>query len=143
MVKKEDRESNKIRVIASLIIEKDGKFLFTRQAPHAPRGAGKWAFPGGHIELGERLEDALKREALEEVGVEVEFEKLVGYAEYIEAPHHVIYLLCRCRIVKGKPRPTDEIDKVEWVTKGEIRKYPIRPLMKVAVESGLLEEIIS
>jgi 8-oxo-dGTP diphosphatase len=131
----------KIRVIVNLLIEKNGKFLFTRQAPHAPRGAGKWFFPGGHIELGESLEEAVKREAKEEIEVEVEFEKVVGYAEYIEAPYHVISFLCRCKIVKGEPRTTDEIDKVEWVAKEDIRKYPIRPLMKAAIESGLIEKI--
>ncbi len=142
MVKDEKRQFEKIRVTVNLVIEKDGKFLFSRQAPHAPRGAGKWFFPGGHIELGETLEEAVKREAEEEIGVEVEFERLIGYAEYIEAPYHVISLLCRCRITKGRPRITDEIDKVEWVAKKDIQKYSIRPIMKVAVENGLLEEIL-
>ena len=136
------RQFDKIRVIVNLLIEKDGKFLFTRQAPHAPRGAGKWFFPGGHIELGESLEEAVKREAKEEIGVEVEFVKLAGYAEYIEAPYHVLLLLCRCKIIKGEPTLSDEIDKVEWVTKEDFHKYQIRPIMKAAVDGGLIDKML-
>lgn len=129
-------------VIACLLIEKDGKFLFARQAPDAPRSPGKWFFPAGHVELGESLEEALKREGKEEVGVDIEFEKLVGYAEYIKAPHHALVLLCRCKIIGGKITPGGDVDKAEWVAKEDFRKYPLRPVMKAVVEGGLMRDFI-
>ena len=133
----------KIRVIACLLIERNGKFLFTRQAPDAPRGAGQWFFPSGHVELGESLEETLKREAKEEVGLDVKFEKLVGYAEYIKAPHHVLILFGRCEIARGKITPGGDVDKTEWVAKEDFHKYPLRPLMKFVIEDNLIEGLLS
>jgi len=106
------------------------------------KGTVTWVHSrAGHIELGESLEEALKREGKEEVGVDIEFEKLVGYAEYIKAPHHVLVLLCRCRVVGGEITPGGDVDKLEWVAKKDFHKYPLRPVMKVVLEEDLLEEL--
>lgn len=142
MAQKRKEKFEKIRVIACLLIEKENKFLLVRQAPNA-LNACEWFFPAGHIELGESLEEALKREAKEEIGVDIKFEKLAGYAEYIKAPHHFLVLLCRCKIVRGEPTPGGDVDKLEWVPEEDFRKYPLRPVMKAAIEGGLMEDFIS
>jgi ADP-ribose pyrophosphatase YjhB (NUDIX family) len=56
--------------VAGIIIGDDRRLLLARRA-NAP-AAGLWAFPGGRVELGERLEDALRRELREECNIEVD-----------------------------------------------------------------------
>ena len=138
-----ESEFEKPRLVVCLLIEKDGKYLFTRQAPDAPRGAGKWFFPGGHIEPGETVIEALKREALEEIGVEVELEGLAGYAEYVKSPHNFVALICRCRIIKGEITLGKEVDKAEFVAREDFHKYPLRLLQTVIIDGKKIEELSS
>lgn len=57
----------RIHVAVGVII-KDGKIFVTRRADHLHQG-GKWEFPGGKVEYGETVEQALERELFEEVGI--------------------------------------------------------------------------
>jgi ADP-ribose pyrophosphatase YjhB (NUDIX family) len=64
------------RVVAAIIVSHRGKVLLQQRAV-APR-AGYWTFPGGFLELGETVEEGAARETLEEVGLEVAVERLIG-----------------------------------------------------------------
>ncbi|MCS7279889.1 MAG: (deoxy)nucleoside triphosphate pyrophosphohydrolase [Thermodesulfobacteriaceae bacterium] len=57
------------QVVAGFI-EKEGKFLLV-QRPFHKRNGGLWEFPGGKVERGETLEEALKRELKEELDIEI------------------------------------------------------------------------
>jgi len=140
---KKKLQFEKPRIVVSLLIEKNGKYLFARQAQDAPRGAGKWFFPGGNIEPGETIEEAVKRESLEEIGVEVELEKLAGYAEYVKDPYHFIALICRCRIVGGEITPGGDVDKAEFVARKDFHKYALRMFQTVVIDGGEIKELIS
>ncbi len=72
-----------------------------------------WELPGGTLQPGESPEDAVRREVLEETGVEVEVEGLAGtYRRTGFLPHRArVY---RCRALAGTPRPSDETPRVEW-----------------------------
>jgi ADP-ribose pyrophosphatase YjhB (NUDIX family) len=64
------------RVVASVIVEYDGRVLLQQRA-YEP-GRGLWTFPGGFLEIGETLQDGAVREAEEEVGLQVTLGPLVG-----------------------------------------------------------------
>ena len=72
-----------------------------------------WELPGGNVHPGESGEETLRREVLEETGVEVEVERRVG--DYLRTgfmPHTArVY---RCRPVGGTPRPSPETPAVRW-----------------------------
>lgn len=57
------------KVVAGFL-EKDNKFLLVKR-PFGKRNEGLWEFPGGKVEEGESLEEALKRELIEELGIRV------------------------------------------------------------------------
>lgn len=135
-------EFEKIRVIVSLIFEKDGKLLLSKQAPDAPRGANYWGFPGGNIELDETIKEATEREAKEELGVEIEFKKVIGYFEYIKAPKHILTIFCSCELKNKNFSFGSDIDKAKWVTKSDVKKYELRPLMKEAFESDFIKGLL-
>jgi len=74
----------------------DGKVLLVRQAKYP--FFGSWVLPGGHVEYRERIEEAIKREMKEELGVSVKIKKLFGvYSDPKRDPRYhtvaVVYLL--------------------------------------------------
>jgi len=67
----QNSQSSNKKLIAVAIIEKDGKILIARRAKKDAL-CGKWEFPGGKLEAGETLEECLKRELYEELGIHAE-----------------------------------------------------------------------
>ncbi|WP_444889642.1 8-oxo-dGTP diphosphatase MutT [Microbulbifer sp. DLAB2-AA] len=63
--------SRVIHVAVGVVRRSDGKILIARRPDHLHMG-GRWEFPGGKVELGETVQQALTRELLEEVAIEVE-----------------------------------------------------------------------
>src|SRR5438105_11293805 len=66
-----------------------------------------WNLPGGGMEAGETVEEAVGREVREETGLEVEVEQLVGV--YSKPQKHEIVLAFRCRVIGGILQATEEI----------------------------------
>jgi 8-oxo-dGTP diphosphatase len=65
------RESRRpVDVAVGVLIDGDGRFLLTSR-PHGKVYAGYWEFPGGKLEPGETVEQALRRELHEELGIEI------------------------------------------------------------------------
>jgi 8-oxo-dGTP diphosphatase len=87
---------------------------------------GWWSLPGGALELGVSLEDAVRREVLEETGLEVEPVKLFEVFERIMrddtgAPeYHYILIDYVCRVTGGKLFPGDDVCAVDWVRRRDL-----------------------
>jgi 8-oxo-dGTP diphosphatase len=58
-----------MRDIVNALLVRDGGVLLTRRSQHRAAYGGLWSFPGGHVEPGETLTEALVREVQEEVGL--------------------------------------------------------------------------
>jgi mutator protein MutT len=91
--------------VGAIIMNERGELFLARRGPLAKNERGLWEFPGGSVEFGERLADALQREIREEFGIEVEVGELVDVVDHIlttEGQHWVspTYL---CRLVSGEP----------------------------------------
>jgi mutator protein MutT len=70
------KEKFSTRVSGYAILIHEGKMLLVNL-----RSNGKWFFPGGKVEIGEKIEDAIKREVKEEAGIEIEVEKFLTFKE--------------------------------------------------------------
>ncbi|OAG28634.1 (deoxy)nucleoside triphosphate pyrophosphohydrolase [Thermodesulfatator autotrophicus] len=118
-------------VVAACLL-KDGKILLTQRPPGKIRG-GFWEFPGGKQEEGETLEQALKREILEELGLKVSVGPKLAQVDF-DYPEAAITLYCfSCEIVSGSPRAL-EGQKIGLFLPSEIEKLPLAPADKLLWE---------
>ncbi|HXH27918.1 MAG TPA: NUDIX hydrolase [Candidatus Polarisedimenticolia bacterium] len=81
-------------------------------------GYGKWVFPGGYVDRGESVRDAARREALEEVRLEIRPTRLVGVYSYPGRP--VVVIVYEADVVGGVPDAGDEALEVRLIPEDRI-----------------------
>lgn len=128
--------------VGGVVLDHDGpggapRVLLARRG-RAP-GKGRWSLPGGRVEAGERLSDAVAREILEETGLAVEVLGLVEVVEIIEEAYHYVILDYLCRPVGGSLRAGDDADEVEMVAVAELSKRGATELVQRVVAKAVRE----
>ena len=114
--------------VGAILIRRD-RILMAQRGKEPLKGW--WSLPGGALEIGESLENAVRREALEETGLEIRplrvfeiFERIIrdgsGAPEY-----HYVLIDYLCRATGGMLRPGDDVCAVEWVRRRDLRKRQI------------------
>lgn len=111
-----------IVAVAGLVTDERGRVLMIR----SPRR--DWEFPGGQVEEGESLTDALRREVLEETGVTVSPVALVGV--YSNVKSHIVMFDFRCDLIGGELATSAESPEVAWVERDEALARIIRPAIR-------------
>jgi 8-oxo-dGTP diphosphatase len=101
-------------------------------------GRGLWSVPGGRVEAGETLADAVVRELREETGLDGESGSFVGWVERITAEHHFVILDFAVR-AEGEPVAGDDADEARWVSISALGELPlVDGLLAFLTEHGLL-----
>ncbi len=78
--------------------------------------AGLWSLPGGRVEAGETLAEAVLRELAEETGLEGVCDELVGWVERMGPDHHYVILDFAVTVLEPRePKPGDDALEAEWV----------------------------
>ena len=110
-----------MKQVTAAVIEKDGKILIAQRKAGDTLG-GKWEFPGGKMEPGETPEECLRRELMEELGVDTKIGAFVCSSKF-EYKHLPIELLVyRAEHVAGEFK-LNEHDRMEWVFPADLVKY--------------------
>lgn len=92
------------KLVAGAIFELDGQIVLVQR--DIEPGYGKWTFPGGFVERGERAEAAARREVFEESGLLIEVGAIIGLYTYEgEVPAIAVFA---ARVTGGEPTPLDE-----------------------------------
>ncbi|HEX2057760.1 MAG TPA: NUDIX hydrolase [Actinomycetota bacterium] len=113
------------QVAVGAIVVRDEKLLMIRRAKEP--GAGLWSLPGGRVEHGEYLADALRREIAEETGLEVEVRDLVGILEVVGDPHYVILDYFAEVAGDASPVASGDASDARWVPLDEVASLPCTP----------------
>lgn len=121
-----------IRVVAAVIRDQDKIFATARGYGELKGG---WEFPGGKIEQGETSQEALKREILEELDVEISVGELIDTIEYDYPTFHLSMECFWCMIVKGNI-VLKEAEDAKWLSKDELNSVAWLP-----ADISLIEKI--
>ena len=105
-------------------------------------GRGRWSLPGGRVDFGETLREAVAREVLEETGVEVTVGRFLGWVERMgdrPAPYHYVILDFAADVLQPdvSPCPGDDAAEAAWVPLADIGKLPLVPGLKDFLEEAL------
>ena len=110
------------KIGVAAIADAQGNILIDRRKQEGLLG-GLWEFPGGKIEPGESVEDCIKREIKEELGIEIEVGDRLITLDHAYTHFKVTLNVFNCTHLSGEPQPI-ECDEVKWVTLDEIDRYP-------------------
>lgn len=107
-------------------IQKDDTFLLAKRSSKDDQAAGKWSPPWGKVDMEvERniIENTLKREIMEEVGIEIsdEIQYFDSWSFIRSSGHHVVGLAFLATYKSGTAEPLEDQDEVRWVTIEEMR----------------------
>lgn len=112
-------EKPAVQVGVGAVVTDTARALFlARRGAGARNEAGTWEFPGGGVEFGERLEEAIRREFAEEYGMRIEVTGLLGVFDHIlpAEGQHWVSVTYLARHVAGTPtiREPGKCDEIGW-----------------------------
>lgn len=122
------------KVATGVVVEHEGRVLLVRRN-HEPM-MGRWTFPSGYVDAGEVVEDAARREAFEEAGVEVALDRILGV--YSAEGDPVVFIAFAGRVVGGAPEAGDEAYEVGLFAPDELPElaFPHDPAILEAWRAG-------
>ncbi len=123
-------------IVAAVIIE--NQCLLMVRNGTGPR-KGLWGFPGGSVEWGETIAEALQRELVEECNLAIQVQALFKLSDFIvrqknEVTDHFILSHHHCKIVGGNLKAGSDAKDVRWV--------PVHELKEMLQEGGIIRELL-
>tara|TARA_Y100001956_G_C4109024_1_gene181448 strand:+ start:51 stop:464 length:414 start_codon:yes stop_codon:yes gene_type:complete len=128
--------NNQVRVGVAAVIFREGRILLGERI--GSHGANTWATPGGHLELGESIEECAQRETLEETGLEVGAFRKLGFTNDIfekEGKHYVtLYVVATS--TSGEPQVMEphQCKQWQWFDLDELPEPLFLPLVNLLKE---------
>lgn len=92
--------------VGALIVDAQGRLFLAQRGPQAQNERGLWEFPGGSVEFGETLADALRREIQEEYGIQIAVGELLDVVDHLlpDEGQHWVSPTFLCTILAGEPK---------------------------------------
>lgn len=131
------RPNSLVPAVSAVVTDSEGRILLHKRSDNF-----LWSTPGGAVEIGESVEQAIIREVKEETGFDVEVIKCIGiYSD----PHHVIafsdgeirqqFSICfECRIVGGQLAVSSESVQVRFFTEDELKELDLHPAQRLRID---------
>ena len=123
------------------VIGNDAGYVLLIRRGRPPR-LNQWSIPGGKVEWGEPVRQALVREIAEETGLQIEVMELIDIVESLihgdagELAHHHVLLDYTARVLSGQPRAGDEVKELAWVSLSKLDDYPMWSETRRIIEEG-------
>jgi len=117
----------------------EGRILLVERGK--PPLEGYWSLPGGLVETGERLEDAVAREVFEETGLRVSAESMATVFERImpdaegRPEYHYVLVDFYCKVLGGDLRAGDDSRRAEWFDLSALALLPMTTGTREVIET--------
>lgn len=123
----------------ALVIDKDEKVLLIKRVKNDPYMPGKWELPGGKLDSGQDISNALEREVLEETGLVIIptnkvvywHSEIISSGKYKGLPY--IVLVGVAKPVGGRVRLSEEHEEYAWLSREEFFDYDLVPQTRSAL----------
>jgi ADP-ribose pyrophosphatase YjhB (NUDIX family) len=118
--------------------------LLLIQRAHEPNKGG-WSPPGGRIEFGETVFEAVRREVAEETGVEIEPLGVFQVYDWItrddtgQIRYHYVVNYVRARYLKGHPEPSSDALQARWISAADLDALAMHPFVQETARRLLRE----
>ena len=129
------------RVAVGALVIKAGAVLLVKRGK-APSD-GKWAIPGGSVELGETLQQAAEREIFEETGIRIRAAEPVYTFDFIERSRHgsvrfhYVIIDLAAEYLSGKIKPGDDADQAAWIPFAELKDLDMNATTRAFLKKHL------
>jgi 8-oxo-dGTP diphosphatase len=123
------------------VIVRDRQALLVRRNTEPLKG--EWSVPGGVLELGEKLREGVRREVLEETGLQVEPGVVLEVFDSIfsddqgRTQYHYVLIDYLCRVVGGEAIAGDDVSAVQWVREEDLADLRLRDSIEMVVRKAL------
>ncbi|CAM3038904.1 nucleotide triphosphate diphosphatase NUDT15 [Vibrio neptunius] len=129
--------NKEVRVGVAAVILREGRVLLGERI--GSHGAHTWATPGGHLELGESIEECAKRETLEETGLSVDSFNKLGFTNDVfakEGKHYVtLFVVASCSSGEPEVMEPDKCKQWQWFELDQLPEPLFLPLTNLLEES--------
>lgn len=120
--------SDLFKINVSAVIMKEDNFLLIKRSEAEKVFPGYWGIPGGTVESGDdSLEDALSREFIEEVGIEIDNIEMIANNTVKREHKTMLYIVFSARHKSGEVQALEDTEIAQWKTIEEARKLQLTP----------------
>jgi 8-oxo-dGTP diphosphatase len=127
--------------VGAIIADSKGRFLLAKRGSKARNERNKWEFPGGALEYGDLLEEALINEIKEELALDIEVQSLLGVFDHIIPLEHQhwVGIAYYCNVIGGKPKIMEpyKCSEIGWFSLTQIKKLDL-----TLISESILEQLV-
>ena len=127
--------------VGGVVLRDDGAVLLVKRG--RPPRAGTWSLPGGKVEAGESIAEAVVREVLEETGLEVVpgsivevFDRITREESTGRIRYHYVLVDFVCRVAGGRLLAASDAEEARWVERDELEAYRVAPFTVQVIEKA-------